>query len=89
MLVTYNIFTSLHDTFGFKGRSTRQAILKLIMNAKMFERTLVRDNIIYMIRLFNKRKILRVEIDGGKPGWHGSRDLVKFFQVVQAQLYYK
>lgn len=68
MLVTYNIFTSLHDTFGFKGRLTRQAILKLIMNAKMFERTLVRDYIIYMIRLFNKMKILRVEIDGGKPG---------------------
>lgn len=68
MLMTYDIFTSLHDMFSFKGRSTRQAALKLIMNAKMLERTLIRDNIIYMIRLFNKMKILRVEIDGGKPG---------------------
>lgn len=68
MLIAYNILTSLHDMFGFKGRSTRQAALKLIMNAKMLERTLVRDHIIYMIRLFNKMKILRVEIDGGKPG---------------------
>lgn len=68
MLMTYDIFTSLHDMFGFKGRSTRQAALKLIINAKMLERTLIRDNIIYMIRLFNKMKILRVEIDGGKPG---------------------
>lgn len=68
MLMTYDIFTSLHDMFGFKGRSTRQVALKLIMNAKMLERTLIRDNIIYMIRLFNKMKILRVEIDGGKPG---------------------
>ena len=33
------------------------------MNTRMIEGTPIRDHMIYMIILFNKRKILRVEID--------------------------
>ena len=50
--------------FGAKGKSTRQATLKTIINAKMSKETVVRNYLIYMVGLFNEIKILRVEIDG-------------------------
>ena len=62
MLTTYDILINIHEIFGGKGRSTRQIVVKTIMNAKMLERTPIKDHIICMINLFNEMKILRVEL---------------------------
>ena len=37
MLTSYDIFVSLHEMFGGKGRPAKQATLKAIMDAKMLE----------------------------------------------------
>ena len=64
MLTTYDIFISLHQMFGGKGRSVRQVALKAIMDTKMLKGTPIRDHIICMIRLFNEMEILGDKIDG-------------------------
>ena len=62
MPITYDILSSLHKMFGCK---TDQPIaFKIVMNAKKLEETPIRDHMIHMIKLFNKKKILGTDIDG-------------------------
>ena len=60
MPTIYDILASLNEMFGGKGRPTRQATLKAIMDAKLLEGTPIRD---HMIGLFNEIEILGVETD--------------------------
>ena len=47
------------------GCKTDQPIaFKIVMNAKKLEETPIRDHMIHMIKLFNKKKILGTDIDG-------------------------
>lgn len=64
MKTTYDIFLNLHAMFGSEGKLAKQAALRIIMNIKMSKRTPVKDHMIGMIRLFNKMRIFRTEIDG-------------------------
>ena len=61
---TYDFLYNMQEMFIDKGRSTRQATLRFIMNIRMFKRTLVGEHMIKMISLFNEMKIFVAEIDG-------------------------
>lgn len=50
--------------FCHKGKSTRQVVIKTIMNTKIIEGTPIRKHLIHMIELFNEMKIHEVEITG-------------------------
>lgn len=50
--------------FCHKGKSTRQVVIKTIMNTKIIEGTPIREHMIHMIELFNEMKIHEVEITG-------------------------
>ena len=63
MPIAYDILVSLNEMFGGKGRPTKQVALKAIMNTKMSKGTLIKDDMIRMIGLFNKMKILKAKID--------------------------
>ena len=62
MPTIYDILASLNEMFRGKGRPTRQATLKAIMDAKMSEGTPIRDHMIRIIGLLNEIEILGVEI---------------------------
>ena len=62
MPITYDILVNLHDIFAGKGRLTRQAIFKAIIDAKMLERTHIRDHMIHMIGLFKEMEIFGAKI---------------------------
>ena len=64
MKTTYDNFLNLHEMFGSKGKLAKQAALRIIMNIKMSKGSPIKDHMIGMIRLFNKMKIFRTEIDG-------------------------
>ena len=57
---------SLQEMFGVQSRSTKQMVMKQIMNTRMFEGTPVRDHMIKMIELFNELGDLGVDIDWEK-----------------------
>ena len=61
--MNYDILFILQEIFDDKGKSTRKVALKTIMNIRMIEGTLIKNHIVYMIRLFNEIKILVVTID--------------------------
>lgn len=50
--------------FGDKGRVPKQTTLRIIMNTKMIEGTLIRNHMFCMIKLFNEMEILGAKIDG-------------------------
>ena len=54
---------SLQELFGVHSRSTKQMVMKQIMNTRMFEGTLMRDHMIKMIDLFNELGDLGADID--------------------------
>ena len=47
--ITCDIFVSLHEMFGGKGKLARQAIVKAIIDTKMSEGTLIRGQMICII----------------------------------------
>ena len=49
--------------FGVQSRSTKQMVIKQIMNTRMSKGTIVRDHIIKMIELFNELGDLGADID--------------------------
>ena len=49
--------------FGVQSRSTKQKVMKQIMNIRMSESTTVRDHMIKMIGLFNELGDLGADID--------------------------
>ena len=54
---------SLQEMFGVQSRSTKQKVMKQIMNIRMSESTTVRDHMIKMIGLFNELGDLGADID--------------------------
>lgn len=64
MKTTYDIFLNLYEMFGSEGKLAKQAALRIIMNIKMSKGTPIKDHMLGMIRLFNKIRIFRTEIDG-------------------------
>ena len=54
---------SLQEMFGVQSRSTKQMVMKQIMNTIMSKGTSVRGHIIKMIGLFNEVRDIGVEID--------------------------
>ena len=64
MKTTYDIFLNFHEMFGSEGKLAKQAALRIIMNIEMSKGTPVKDHMIGMIRVFNKMRIFRTEIDG-------------------------
>ena len=56
-VMTYDILFFLQEIFDDKGKSTRQVALRTIMNIRMIEGTLIRNHMIYIIKLFNEIKI--------------------------------
>ncbi|KAL6316996.1 hypothetical protein AAG906_026695 [Vitis piasezkii] len=56
------ILGSLDNIFAGKGRLPRQATFKAIMDAKMLERTHIRDHMIHMIGLFKEMEIFGAKI---------------------------
>ena len=63
IVTTYEFLFSLQEMFVDRGRSTKQATLKIIMNTTMRGRTPVRDHMICMITFFNEMEILEAKID--------------------------
>ena len=61
--MTYDILFILQEIFDDKGKSTRKVALKTIMNIRMTKGTLIKNHMVYMIRLFNEIKILVAKID--------------------------
>ena len=61
--MTYDILFFLQEIFDDKGKSTRQVALRTIMNIRMIEGTLIRNHMIYIIKLFNEIKIFGAYID--------------------------
>ena len=55
--------TSLKEMFGEHGRPARQIAMQKIMNAKMLERTLVREHFLKMISFLNELENLGANID--------------------------
>ncbi|KAL6317013.1 hypothetical protein AAG906_026736 [Vitis piasezkii] len=62
MPTTYDILVNLHEIFVGKGRLVRQTTFKAIMDAKMLERTHIRDHMIHMIGLFKEMEIFGAKI---------------------------
>ena len=54
---------SLQEMFGVQSISTKQKVIKQIMNTRMSESTPVRDHMIKMIGLFNELGDLGADID--------------------------
>ena len=59
-----DIMLSLKEMFGEQGRSARQDTMKLILNTKMAQGTLVREHCLKMISYLNTMEVLGVDIDG-------------------------
>ncbi|XP_057958463.1 uncharacterized protein LOC131151226 [Malania oleifera] len=60
----YDIMQNLKEMFGDQNRTTRQTVMKELMNTTMVEGTPVRDHVLKMIGLLNELEILGAEIDG-------------------------
>ena len=59
-----DIMLSLKEMFGEQGRSARQDTMKLILNTKMAQGTLVREHCLKMISYLNTMEVLGADIDG-------------------------
>ena len=57
------MFLSLQEMLRVQSRSTKQMVMKQIMNTRMSEGTPVRDHMIKMIGLFNELRDLGADID--------------------------
>ena len=55
--------TSCKEMFGEHGRPARQIAIQKIINAKMLERTPVREHILKMISFLNELETLGANID--------------------------
>lgn len=80
MKTTYDIFLNFHEMFGSKGKLAKQTALRIIMNIKMSKGTPIKDHMTGMIRLFNKMKIFRTEIDGENKDDISLETLLDFFK---------
>ena len=59
-----DIMLSLKEMFGEQGRSAWQDTMKLILNTKMAQGTLVREHCLKMISYLNTMEVLGADIDG-------------------------
>ena len=64
MELVSDIMLSLKEMFGEQGCSTRQDTMRLILNTKMAQGTLVRENFLKMISYLNTLEVLGADIDG-------------------------
>ena len=64
MELASDIMFSLKEMFGEQGHSARQDTMRLLLNTKMAQGTLVREHCLKMISYLNTLKVLGVDIDG-------------------------
>ena len=64
MELVSDIMLSLMEMFGEQGCSARQDTMRLILNTKMAQGTLVRENFLKMISYLNTLEVLGADIDG-------------------------
>ena len=62
-----DIMLSLKEMLGEQGRLAREDTMRLILNTKMGQGTLVREHCLKMIFYLNTLKILVADIDGEFP----------------------
>ncbi|XP_023920003.2 uncharacterized protein LOC112031546 [Quercus suber] len=59
-----DIMFSLKEMFGEQGRSARQDTMRLLLNTKMAQGTLIREHCLKMISYLNTLEVLGANIDG-------------------------